>query len=94
MSLAETREQGGWCYEFVLYLISTDLSTTEKQCLQLVWALFLSSNRSGFSRRLAALTNATEIGTGRDSKTQKSPDLARRKAIGWNTVLERAGFRY
>jgi hypothetical protein len=28
----------------------------------------------------------------KESKTQKSYDLGRRKAIGWNTLLERTGF--
>jgi hypothetical protein len=42
-----------------------------------------------FSRRLAALANASEIAAGSDSKTQKTPDLARRKAVGCNAVLAR-----
>jgi len=29
------------------------------------------------------------MAAGRDSKTQKTPDLARRKAVGCNTVLAR-----
>jgi len=48
-----------------------------------------SAQRPVFSRRLAAVANATEIAAGTDSKTQKSPDLARRKAVGCNTVLAR-----
>jgi len=47
----------------------------------------LPAQRLVFSRRLAALTNATETDAGRDFKTQKSSDLARRKAVGCNTVL-------
>jgi hypothetical protein len=47
-----------------------------------------------FSRHLAAFANATAIDAGRDSKTQKSPDLARRKAVGWNTVLAVLGFGF
>lgn len=40
------------------------------------------AQRPVFSRRLPALANANAIGGGTDSKTQKSPDLARRKAVG------------
>jgi hypothetical protein len=40
-----------------------------------------------FSRRLATLANATNIRTDTDSETQKTPDLARRKAVGWNTLF-------
>jgi len=43
-----------------------------------------AAQRPAFSRRLAALANATIIGAGTDSETQKSSDLARRKAVGWN----------
>jgi len=46
-----------------------------------------AAQRLVFSRRLAALANATEIWAARDSKTQKSSDLARRKAVGCNTML-------
>jgi hypothetical protein len=42
-----------------------------------------------FSRCLAALANATDFKAGKDSKTQKTPDLARRKAVGWNALLAR-----
>jgi hypothetical protein len=37
-----------------------------------------------FSCRLTAIANATGWRIGSASKTQKSPDLARRKAVGWN----------
>jgi hypothetical protein len=37
-----------------------------------------------FSCRLMAIVNATEIGAEDDSKTQKPPDLARRKAVSRN----------
>jgi hypothetical protein len=47
------------------------------------------AERSGFSCRLAAIAKATDIGTGSDSKTQKTPDLARRKAVSWNLLLGR-----
>jgi len=42
----------------------------------------LPANGLPISRRLTALANATNIRTGTASKTQKSPDLARRKAVG------------
>jgi hypothetical protein len=51
-----------------------------------------AAQRPGFSRRLTALANATSIGTGMDSDTQKTPDLARRKAVGCNPLLD--GDRY
>jgi hypothetical protein len=38
---------------------------------------------------LVALANATEFEAGTNSKTQKSYDLARRKAVGWNALLAR-----
>jgi hypothetical protein len=44
--------------------------------------------RSGFSCRLAALANAAERRAGSASKTQKSSDLARRKAVSYNPVLD------
>jgi hypothetical protein len=47
----------------------------------------MPSNGLPFSRCLAALANATGLGAERDSKTQKSSDLVRRKTVGWNTVL-------
>jgi hypothetical protein len=47
------------------------------------------AQRLVFSRRLAALVNATDSRAGKDTKTQKTPDLARRKAVGCNTVLAR-----
>jgi len=40
-----------------------------------------------FSRCLAAFANATKIRDGIGSKTHKSDDLARRKAVGCNGVL-------
>jgi hypothetical protein len=46
-----------------------------------------AAQRPGFSCRLAALANATDIQVGSDSKTQKTPDLARRKAVSYNPVL-------
>jgi hypothetical protein len=46
-----------------------------------------SAQRSGFSCRLAALANATKIDAGTDSKTQKTPDLVRRKAVGCNPMF-------
>jgi hypothetical protein len=50
--------------------------------------LMVAAERPGFSRRLAALANATGIGVGSDSKTQKTPDLTRRKAVGCNPMLD------
>src|SRR4051812_11330934 len=47
-----------------------------------------AAQRLVFSRRLVALANAIDIQARRDSKTQKSCDLARRKAVGCNTVLD------
>jgi hypothetical protein len=46
-----------------------------------------AAQRPAFSRRLAAHANATDVAAGTDSKTQKSYDLARRKAVGWNAML-------
>lgn len=46
-----------------------------------------AAQRSWFSCRLAALANATGIWAGKDSKTQKSSDLAHRKAVRYNPVL-------
>jgi hypothetical protein len=40
-----------------------------------------------FSCRLAALANATVVWVEVDSNTQKTPDLARRKAVSWNTLF-------
>ena len=51
--------------------------------------MMAAAERSGFSCRFAALANATMIDAGRDSKTQKSADLARRKAVSYNPVLAR-----
>ena len=48
----------------------------------------IAAQRLVFSRRLAALANATSIWVGTDSKTRKSSDLTRRKAVGCNTVLD------
>jgi hypothetical protein len=45
------------------------------------------AQRPAFSRRLAAFANATETGNEMDSNTQKRPDLARRKAVGWNALF-------
>lgn len=56
-------------------------------------ALMACAQRSVFSRRLAAIANATDSQAGTDSKTQKSSDLARRKAVGWNTMLDGARCR-
>lgn len=50
----------------------------------------IPAERLVFSRRLAAVANATEIRAGTDSKTQKSPDLVPRKAVGCNTLLGRS----
>ena len=50
-------------------------------------ALIAAAERSGFSRRLAALANAANSNAGTDSKTQKRSGLARRKAVGWNPLL-------
>jgi hypothetical protein len=47
-----------------------------------------AAQRSGFSCRLAALANAAERRAGSASKTQKSSDLARRKAVSYNPVLD------
>jgi hypothetical protein len=52
------------------------------------------AQRSGFSCRLAALANATQRRAGSDSKTQKSSDLARRKAVSYNPLLARAVVGY
>jgi hypothetical protein len=41
------------------------------------------------SRRLAAFANATVTEAGTDSKTQKSSDLERRKAVGCMRLLAR-----
>ena len=49
----------------------------------------VAAQRSGFSRRLAALANATDVRAGTDSATQKTPDLVRRKAVGYNPLLAR-----
>jgi hypothetical protein len=46
-----------------------------------------AAQRSGFSRRLPAPTNATELGAGRDFHTQNRTDLARRQAVGYNPRL-------
>src|SRR5262245_28706354 len=51
----------------------------------------LAAQRSGLSCRLAALANATGIRVEADFETQKRPDLARRKAVGYSPVLGRAG---
>jgi len=51
------------------------------------WHGLKAAQRPGFSRCLAAIANATETGVGTDSKTQKSSDLARRKAVGCNPLL-------
>jgi hypothetical protein len=42
----------------------------------------------GFSCRLAVLANATSFWAEMDSKTQKRPDLARRKAVNCNPLLD------
>jgi hypothetical protein len=39
------------------------------------------------SRRLAAFANASDSDSDMDSKTQKRPDLVRRKAVGCSTAL-------
>jgi hypothetical protein len=49
----------------------------------------VAAQRSGFSRRLAALANAAMIEASIGSKTQKSYDLARRKAVGCNPMFGR-----
>jgi hypothetical protein len=49
-----------------------------------------TAQRLGFSRRLTALANAPALEAGTDSKTQKPPDLARRKAVGCNPLLGRS----
>jgi hypothetical protein len=52
-------------------------------------ALIVAAERLGFSCRLAALANATHARSEIDSKTQKSRDLERRKAVSWNPMLGR-----
>ncbi len=49
------------------------------------------ANALRFSCRLAAFANANQVRVAVDSKTQKSPDLARRKAVNCNRLLGRAG---
>jgi hypothetical protein len=46
-----------------------------------------------FSCRLAALANATDLWAGTISEMQKRPDLARRKAVSWNTLFGGAASR-
>jgi len=48
-----------------------------------------AAQRPGFSCRLAAFANATDLRAGTVSKTQKTPDLARRKAVNCNPMLGR-----
>ena len=48
-----------------------------------------AGQRPVFSRRLAAFANGSELWAEADSKTQKTPALVRRKAVGCNTVLAR-----
>jgi hypothetical protein len=52
-----------------------------------------TAQRPVFSCRLAAFANATVIWAEVDSKTQKTLDLVRRKAVGWNTMLDGARYR-
>jgi hypothetical protein len=58
-----------------------------RQDLELTQTVMVPAERPGFSRRLAALANATDIKADMSSKTQKTPDLARRKAVGCNPLL-------
>jgi len=53
-------------------------------------ALLARPNALRFSCRLAAFANANEIRVVVDSKTQKSSDLARRKAVNCNRLLGRS----
>jgi len=53
------------------------------------WEYVSLPNDLRVSRRLTALANATEVEAGTVSKTQKSYDLARRKAVGYMPVLGR-----
>jgi hypothetical protein len=50
-------------------------------------ALMVAAQRPVFSCRLAAVANATNLRAGTVSDTQKPRDLARRKAVSWNTRL-------
>ena len=47
-----------------------------------------SFNGLVFSCRLPALANAADLRADTASETQKSRDLARRKAVSWNTMLD------
>jgi len=47
----------------------------------------LRPNGLRFSCRLAAFANTNELRVVVDSKTQKSPDLARRKAVNCNRLF-------
>jgi len=51
-------------------------------------------NALRFSCRLAAFANANEVRVVVDSKTQKSSDLARRKAVNCNRLLGRLALAF
>src|SRR6266545_6268815 len=54
----------------------------------------LRANALRFSCRLAAFANANEVRVVVDSKTQNSPDLARRKAVNCNRLFGGLPSRY
>jgi hypothetical protein len=59
------------------------------------WAL-MAGGPTARNQPRRALANATGTEAGKDSKPQKPPDLARRKAVGYNPLLgcnPRDGFR-